>query len=164
MSRFWSSLTHDLKPYVPGEQPRMAELVKLNTNESPFGPSPRVFEAILSARSEVIIETFILFEDTVGRELHAAMRAAAQRGVKVDLMIDGLLGSPVANSPTPMSTFSISPSIGLTIFICSTTPFTPAVFSTIASADACDGSSRTRPLNVTTPFWTPRLMESKVIP
>ena len=29
MSRFWSSLTHDLEPYVPGEQPRMAELVKL---------------------------------------------------------------------------------------------------------------------------------------
>ena len=54
---------------------------------------PRVFEAILSARSEVIIETFILFEDKVGKELHAAMRAAAQRGVKVDLMIDGF-GSP----------------------------------------------------------------------
>jgi histidinol-phosphate/aromatic aminotransferase/cobyric acid decarboxylase-like protein len=46
MSRFWSSLTHDLKPYVPGEQPRMAELVKLNTNESPLGPSPRALEAI----------------------------------------------------------------------------------------------------------------------
>jgi histidinol-phosphate aminotransferase len=46
MSRFWSSLTHDLMPYVPGEQPGMAELVKLNTNESPLGPSPRVLEAI----------------------------------------------------------------------------------------------------------------------
>src|ERR1700712_3303260 len=46
MSRFWSSLTHDLKPYVPGEQPRMADLVKLNTNERPLGPSPRVLEAI----------------------------------------------------------------------------------------------------------------------
>ena len=46
MSRFWSSLTHTLKPYVPGEQPRMADLVKLNTNESPIGPSPRVLEAI----------------------------------------------------------------------------------------------------------------------
>jgi len=41
----------------------------------------------------VIIETFILFEDKVGLALHAAMRAAAQRGVKVDLMIDGF-GSP----------------------------------------------------------------------
>jgi histidinol-phosphate aminotransferase len=42
MSRFWSCLTHDLSPYVPGEQPRMVELVKLNTNENPLGPSPRV--------------------------------------------------------------------------------------------------------------------------
>ena len=39
MSRFWSRLTHDLRPYVPGEQPSMAELVKLNTNESPIDPS-----------------------------------------------------------------------------------------------------------------------------
>jgi histidinol-phosphate aminotransferase len=46
MSRFWSHLTHDLKPYVPGEQPRIADLVKLNTNESPYGPSPRALEAI----------------------------------------------------------------------------------------------------------------------
>ncbi len=50
MSRFWSSLTHDLKPYVPGEQPRMAELVKLNTNESPFAPSPRALEGYSAAR------------------------------------------------------------------------------------------------------------------
>ena len=46
MSRFWSRLTHELKPYVPGEQPRMAELVKLNTNESPLGPSPAALEAV----------------------------------------------------------------------------------------------------------------------
>src|SRR5258707_4961325 len=54
MSRFWSSLTHDLKPYVPGEQPRMAELVKLNTNESPFGPSPRALEAIRGEAADTI--------------------------------------------------------------------------------------------------------------
>jgi len=54
---------------------------------------PRVFDAIREAQREVIIETFILFEDKVGLALHAAMRAAAQRGVKVDLMIDGF-GSP----------------------------------------------------------------------
>jgi histidinol-phosphate aminotransferase len=46
MSRFWSSLIHDLEPYVPGEQPRVPDLVKLNTNESPFGPSPRALAAI----------------------------------------------------------------------------------------------------------------------
>ena len=46
MSRYWSSLTHDLKPYVPGEQPLMPDLVKLNTNESPLGPSPRALKAV----------------------------------------------------------------------------------------------------------------------
>ena len=54
---------------------------------------PRVFEVIRQARREVIVETFILFEDKVGLQLHAAMREAALRGVKVDLMIDGF-GSP----------------------------------------------------------------------
>ncbi|WP_213959066.1 cardiolipin synthase ClsB [Variovorax sp. dw_954] len=54
---------------------------------------PRVFEAIANAEREVIIETFILFEDKVGEGLRDAMLAAAQRGVKVDLMVDGF-GSP----------------------------------------------------------------------
>jgi len=54
---------------------------------------PRVFGAIREARREVVIETFILFEDKVGQELHAALREAALRGVRVDLMIDGF-GSP----------------------------------------------------------------------
>src|SRR3954462_6019375 len=35
--------------YVPGEQPRDGEYVKLNTNEKPYPPSPRVFEAIRAA-------------------------------------------------------------------------------------------------------------------
>jgi len=46
MSRYWSPVVHTLTPYVPGEQPRIANLVKLNTNENPYGPSPRVLEAI----------------------------------------------------------------------------------------------------------------------
>jgi histidinol-phosphate aminotransferase len=50
MSRFWSPVVHGLTPYVPGEQPRVANLVKLNTNENPYGPSPRVLEAL---RAEV---------------------------------------------------------------------------------------------------------------
>jgi hypothetical protein len=54
MSRFWSSLTHDLRPYVPGEQPRMVELVKLNTNENPLGPSPRVLEAIRGEATDTL--------------------------------------------------------------------------------------------------------------
>ena len=52
MSRFWSDFVHDLEPYVPGEQPRGANLVKLNTNENPFGPSPKVIDAIKMAATD----------------------------------------------------------------------------------------------------------------
>ena len=46
MSRFWSPFVKQLVPYVPGEQPKVENLIKLNTNENPYGPSPRVAEAI----------------------------------------------------------------------------------------------------------------------
>jgi histidinol-phosphate aminotransferase len=46
MSKFWSDVVHKLTPYVPGEQPKLMNLVKLNTNENPYGPSPRVIEAL----------------------------------------------------------------------------------------------------------------------
>jgi histidinol-phosphate aminotransferase len=52
MSRFWSDVVKGLKPYVPGEQPRLANLVKLNTNENPYGPSPRALDAIRAATGE----------------------------------------------------------------------------------------------------------------
>ncbi len=48
-NRFWSNDLGNLSPYVPGEQPKIDDLVKLNTNENPFGPSPRVIEAIRAA-------------------------------------------------------------------------------------------------------------------
>ncbi|MBA3598591.1 MAG: cardiolipin synthase ClsB, partial [Methylibium sp.] len=54
---------------------------------------PAVFAAIEAAEREVLIETFILFEDKVGLALHAALIAAARRGVQVDLTVDGW-GSP----------------------------------------------------------------------
>ncbi len=46
MSRYWSDIVHRLTPYVPGEQPALAHPVKLNTNENPYPPSPRVLDAI----------------------------------------------------------------------------------------------------------------------
>ncbi|MEJ2465806.1 MAG: histidinol-phosphate transaminase [Candidatus Thiodiazotropha sp.] len=46
MSRFWSPVVKQLSPYIPGEQPKLDNLVKLNTNENPYGPSPKVIEAI----------------------------------------------------------------------------------------------------------------------
>lgn len=48
MSRFWSPVVHALQPYVPGEQPKV-ELIKLNTNENPYGPSPAVTAALQAA-------------------------------------------------------------------------------------------------------------------
>jgi histidinol-phosphate aminotransferase len=46
MSRFWSDFVKDLVPYVPGEQPKISNLVKLNTNENPYGPSPKAIAAM----------------------------------------------------------------------------------------------------------------------
>lgn len=46
MSRFWSAKVNTLTPYVPGEQPKVSNLIKLNTNENPYGPSPKVLDAL----------------------------------------------------------------------------------------------------------------------
>jgi histidinol-phosphate/aromatic aminotransferase/cobyric acid decarboxylase-like protein len=46
---FWSPIVHSLSPYVPGEQPKLDGMVKLNTNENPCPPSPRVLAAIAAA-------------------------------------------------------------------------------------------------------------------
>ncbi|WP_296403787.1 histidinol-phosphate transaminase [Psychrobacter sp.] len=47
-TRLWSTKARNLNPYVPGEQPQHENLCKLNTNENPFPPSPKVAEAITS--------------------------------------------------------------------------------------------------------------------
>jgi histidinol-phosphate aminotransferase len=52
MSRFWSPRVHALTPYVAGEQVRLPGLVKLNTNESPYGPGPRVIAALAAAATD----------------------------------------------------------------------------------------------------------------
>jgi len=46
MSQFWSSTVQSLTPYVPGEQPKVDNLIKLNTNENPYPPSPKVVEVL----------------------------------------------------------------------------------------------------------------------
>ncbi len=47
MSRYWSSLIDKLTPYIPGEQPKQQNVIKLNTNENPYPPSPMIKEAML---------------------------------------------------------------------------------------------------------------------
>jgi histidinol-phosphate aminotransferase len=54
MSRYWSDVVGQLTPYVPGEQPRLEKLIKLNTNELPYPPSPRVLEAIASVPADAL--------------------------------------------------------------------------------------------------------------
>ncbi len=75
MSRYWSSVVHGLTPYVPGEQPKLANLVKLNTNENPYGPGPRVLEAL---RAEVA-DTLRLYPDPASDRLCQAV--ASRHGV-----------------------------------------------------------------------------------
>jgi len=59
MSQFWNPLVQTLTPYVPGEQPKISGLIKLNTNENPYPPSP----AVESALRNVAIETLRLYPD-----------------------------------------------------------------------------------------------------
>ena len=69
MSRFWSPVVHRLTPYVPGEQPKLANLVKLNTNENPYGPSPK---AIAAMQAEVG-DALRLYPDPNADRLKAAI-------------------------------------------------------------------------------------------
>ncbi|MEY9533969.1 histidinol-phosphate transaminase [Sinorhizobium fredii] len=75
MSKFWSPIVSTLKPYVPGEQPRIANLVKLNTNESPYGPSEQALEAVRAAADADLR----LYPDPVALGLREAV--AARYGV-----------------------------------------------------------------------------------
>ncbi|WP_268797824.1 histidinol-phosphate transaminase [Pseudomonas huanghezhanensis] len=69
MSKFWSPFVRDLVPYVPGEQPKLTKLVKLNTNENPYGPSPKAIEAM---RAEVN-DNLRLYPDPNGDQLKQAV-------------------------------------------------------------------------------------------
>ena len=69
MSQFWSDVVHGLTPYVPGEQPKLQDLVKLNTNENPYGPSPKVIAALQKEAAE----TLRLYPDPNSDKLKAAI-------------------------------------------------------------------------------------------
>jgi histidinol-phosphate aminotransferase len=72
MSRYWGNIVHDLTPYVPGEQLLSDSLIKLNTNESPYPPSPLVLDAMhqaLGAQGEALRR----YPEPTGRVLREAV-------------------------------------------------------------------------------------------
>lgn len=83
VSRLWSVAVHDLSPYVPGEQPRIEGLLKLNTNESPLGPSPKALAAI---RAEAA-DTLRLYPDPQSTALRQTL--AAYHGVGLEQVFVG---------------------------------------------------------------------------
>src|ERR1700752_4767717 len=83
MSRFWSPVVRNLSPYVPGEQPRQQDgIIKLNTNENPYPPSPRVLAAIAAAS-----ERLRLYPDPRASSLREAI--AVRYGVAPDEVFVG---------------------------------------------------------------------------
>ena len=70
MSRFFTSKQSALTPYTPGEQPRDKKYIKLNTNESPFPPSPHAIEAAIEAAKRLQ-----LYPDPTYTALHEAIAA-----------------------------------------------------------------------------------------
>jgi histidinol-phosphate aminotransferase len=83
MNTFWSAHVGKLTPYVPGEQPRIERLVKLNTNENPYPPSPRVLEAIRAEAGERLR----LYPDPQSTALKETL--ASYHGVAVDEVFVG---------------------------------------------------------------------------
>lgn len=83
MSRFLSERFSKIEPYTPGEQPKTQNLIKLNTNESPFPPSPRVIEALSSAE----ISKLNLYSDPDTKEVIDAI--AQTLGVKSNQILMG---------------------------------------------------------------------------
>lgn len=82
MSRFWSPIVRELQPYVAGEQPQLSDLVKLNTNESPYPASPRVAAAIAAE-----VERLRLYPDLTAGRLREAL--AGHHGVHPDEVFVG---------------------------------------------------------------------------
>ena len=81
--RYWTPLVHRLTPYTPGEQPPISQLVKLNTNENPYGPSPQVLVAIQAE----LADTLRLYPDPEAHRLKQAI--AEYYGLSPDQVFAG---------------------------------------------------------------------------
>jgi histidinol-phosphate aminotransferase len=78
MSKYWSAVVSTLKPYVAGEQPKIDNLVKLNTNENPYGPSPKALAAIAAEAGDRLR----LYPDPASTRLRTAI--AKRHGVGIE--------------------------------------------------------------------------------
>ena len=83
MNRYWSRRIRDIVPYTPGEQPRDRQFIKLNTNECPYPPSPKVIEAINRAAGD----SLRLYPDPECLELRTAI--AKREGLDVSQVFCG---------------------------------------------------------------------------
>lgn len=83
MNKFWSEGLRTLKPYVPGEQPKEGSVIKLNTNENPYPPSPRAIAAIKEAADAGLR----LYPDPDASAMKAAI--ARHYGVKAENVFAG---------------------------------------------------------------------------
>lgn len=86
LKRFWSPEVRELQPYTPGEQPKIDNLLKLNTNESPFPPSPKVQQAIIEALKDQA-ESLRLYPDPDSSALKQAI--ATQQNLPVEQVFVG---------------------------------------------------------------------------
>ncbi|PMS31201.1 histidinol-phosphate aminotransferase [Trinickia symbiotica] len=86
MCRYWSDVVQRLVPYIPGEQPARADPIKLNTNENPYPPSPRVIAAVARELGQ-LGESLRRYPDPLARRLRETV--AAHHGLKPEQIFAG---------------------------------------------------------------------------
>ena len=100
----WAKNVRKVTPYVPGEQPKQTNIIKLNTNENPYPPSPKVFDE----HGKVNVSGFSLYPDPSASVLTEAL--AKYHGIGADQVFTGVGSDDVLalafltffNSDTPI--------------------------------------------------------------
>ena len=98
MSKFWSPIVATLKPYIAGEQPRIQNLTKLNTNENPYGPSPKAIAVMQAA----VTDSLKLYPDPSAlalRQSSTSAQIAYARRKSGGWLISGCSGNTMGGRP-----------------------------------------------------------------
>src|ERR1700760_2073799 len=104
-------LVHDLHAYVPGEQPKIKGLTKLNTNENPYPPSPKVLAAVKAA----VDGRLRLYPNPAADKLRAKLarfHGCAEKNILVGNGSDEVLALAVRGFVEPAGTTASSVSLG----------------------------------------------------